>query len=41
MAVGAVYFVLPDWQAKKIPQFMASAIRANKEYLDRSSRNTA
>ncbi|GAM64369.1 putative efflux family inner membrane protein yccS [Vibrio ishigakensis] len=33
LAVGAVYFVLPDWQAKKIPQFMASAIRANKEYL--------
>ncbi|GAM68643.1 efflux (PET) family inner membrane protein yccS [Vibrio sp. JCM 19236] len=28
-----MYFVLPDWQAKKIPQFMASAIRANKEYL--------
>ncbi len=33
LAVAAVYFILPDWQAKKIPQFMAEAIQANKEYL--------
>lgn len=33
LAVSAVYFILPDWQGKKIPLFMANAIKANKEYL--------
>ncbi|CAM3171076.1 YccS family putative transporter [Vibrio rarus] len=33
LAVAAVYFILPDWQSKKIPSLMASAIQANNDYL--------
>ncbi|MEZ9851434.1 TIGR01666 family membrane protein [Vibrio breoganii] len=33
LAAGAVYFILPDWQAKKLPSLMAQAIKANGNYL--------
>ncbi|GAD79615.1 YccS family putative transporter [Vibrio ezurae] len=33
LAVGAVYFILPDWQAKKIPSLMANSVAANNHYL--------
>ncbi|MPW36226.1 YccS family putative transporter [Vibrio sp. B1Z05] len=33
LAVGAVYFIMPDWQAKKIPSLMANSIAANDRYL--------
>ncbi|OBT13687.1 TIGR01666 family membrane protein [Vibrio sp. UCD-FRSSP16_10] len=33
LAVSTVYFILPDWQAKKIPSLMANTVRANNRYL--------
>ena len=37
LAVGAVIFILPDWQSKRLHKVMADAIDANKQYLGRSS----
>ncbi|WP_299013992.1 YccS family putative transporter [uncultured Photobacterium sp.] len=33
LAVLAVSFILPDWQAKRLHKVMASAINANRDYL--------
>lgn len=33
LAVGAVIFILPDWQSKRLHKVMADAIDANKQYL--------
>ncbi|MEI8658262.1 YccS family putative transporter [Vibrio sp. Hal054] len=34
LAVFAVYFILPDWQSKRLHKVMADAVDANKQYLD-------
>ncbi|SHO55455.1 YccS family putative transporter [Vibrio quintilis] len=34
LAVIAVTYILPDWQADRLPQVMAEAILTNKNYLD-------
>ncbi len=33
LAVFAVYFILPDWQSKRLHKVMAEAVDANKQYL--------
>ncbi len=33
LAVIAVYFILPDWQSKRLHKVMADAVDANKQYL--------
>lgn len=33
LAVSAVYFILPDWEAKRLNQVMSNAIEANRHYL--------
>lgn len=33
LAVGAVAFILPDWQSKRLHRVMADAVLANKNYL--------
>ncbi|MGL6261836.1 YccS family putative transporter [Vibrio sp. WXL210] len=33
LAVGAVRFILPDWQSKRLAQVMADALHANNDYL--------
>nr|WP_237467892.1 YccS family putative transporter [Vibrio stylophorae] len=34
LAVLAVIYVLPDWQAKRLPKAMAETLAANSDYLD-------
>lgn len=34
LAVGAVTYILPDWQSNRLHKVMADSISANKEYLD-------
>jgi len=34
LAVGAVTYILPDWQSKRLHKVMAESIKANKAYLD-------
>ncbi|CAM3893472.1 Inner membrane protein YccS [Vibrio aerogenes CECT 7868] len=34
LAVIAVTYILPDWQANRLPQVMAEAMQTNKNYLD-------
>ncbi|CAH0529637.1 YccS family putative transporter [Vibrio hippocampi] len=33
LAVGAVYFILPDWESKRLSKTMSNAIEANRQYL--------
>lgn len=33
LAVGAVMFILPDWQSRRLHKVMADAIGANRDYL--------
>ncbi|MCF7483715.1 YccS family putative transporter [Vibrio sp. J1-1] len=33
LAVGAVMFILPDWQSRRLHKVMSDAIDANKQYL--------
>ncbi|MBY6198050.1 YccS family putative transporter [Vibrio hangzhouensis] len=33
LAVGAVYFILPDWESKRLNKIMANALHANRQYL--------
>lgn len=35
LAIGVVRFMWPDWQYKKLPKLLATAINKNKEYFSR------
>ncbi|NOH29581.1 TIGR01666 family membrane protein [Vibrio mediterranei] len=33
LAVSAVYFILPDWESKRMHKIMANSLRTNRKYL--------